>query len=68
MSYVTREPGILVADLLSGGYEGVRTRRLRRPFDLLSRKTRVSGLPRVSAAPEVAVCDVGCRPNRDHAD
>ena len=41
--------------------------RLARPFGLLSRKTRVSDFPRVSAAPDVAIGDDDCRPNRDHA-
>jgi hypothetical protein len=31
MSYLTSEPGILVGDLLSGGYEGVRPNTLAAP-------------------------------------
>ena len=52
MSFLTRRPGILVADHLSG--QRGRMRRAApatRPLGLLDRKVRVSDLPRVSAAP-----------------
>ena len=60
MSFLTREPGILVADLVSGGYEGVRPNTPAGPaVRLLSRKTGVSGLPRVSAAQRLRLATSG---------
>ena len=68
MSFLTGRPGILVADHLPGRCGGTRaTASVARHSILLSPKPRVGGLPRGSAAPDVAIGDGACRPNRDHA-
>jgi hypothetical protein len=70
MSLLTGRPGILLADSLSGHSGRVRPKahRLDWPLGLLGGKICVSDLPRGSDAPEVAVGDDDCRPNRGDAD
>jgi hypothetical protein len=66
MSFLTRHPGIPVADHRSRYCGRMRTKALASPAVRFAEpEDYVSDLPRVSAAPEAAIDDDDCRPNRD---